>query len=575
MSEQYPAEMSPKENTGYAVFEWDGQRWHYVEGGNYCLASNVPPDPASLPPDGEPGTWWPWACVPYYGSLADVRSRKVSDQEKPGEATPELASGYVVRTSPRRDEYSPVSKLNLLYHVYPNAANEVWLDNVRQLRQRMGIFNGRKVVAIATGPGLVDPDRVQEAFDAPEVEYLLVPNDRDVGQVASYPQLLASVQSKDPNEASFYAHTKGAANGREDPLAIEQWRNAMYASLLDGNDQVRGSLRRFAAVGACKMLHPATAVFPSRIPWSHWHFAGTFFWFRHDRVFGDFRWPFIPHDYFGVEAWLGGFLAPDEACSLLQPRPETDRTWTAYDRQIWSKAIANHQAAPAAGASIKVAGDHRISVVIPCKGRLAHLRRSLPYWLRQDSPPHEIIVVAYGCPDRCEDWVQQTYPQIRVVRAVSDVDFFNLSRARNIGAVEATGDYVAFADADFIAPPDYLARVKSQLLAGHNLVCIAHYDSGELGLNGTCTVSAELFSRVRGYDETVPTYGFEDADFYRRCQSAKCSRGYLHNCQCMSHSDEERMRHFPEKEKTEAIRKSAAWASARPVLVNPQGYGRP
>ncbi len=147
--------------------------------------------------------------------------------------------------------------------------------------------------------------------------------------------------------------------------------------------------------------------------------------------------------------------------------------------------------------------------------------------------------------------------------------------ARNVGGLAATGDYLAFADADFIAPCDYLTRVAGKLQAGHDLVCIAHYDNGELGLNGTCTVSAELYRRVRGYDESNPTYGYEDPDFYRRCQAAGCSQGHLHNCQCMRHSDEERMRFYPHRDKAEAIRVTAAWAADTSRAVNPHGYGQP
>jgi hypothetical protein len=236
-------------------------------------------------------------------------------------------------------EYPPISKFNLIYHVYPNSSNDAWLRNVRQLRRRMGIFNGRKIVAIATGPGLEDPDHVKDAIAWPGVEYVPVANDPEIGHTASFPGLLAAVRSKDSAEATFYAHTKGAANGRYDAKAIEYWRNAMYAGLLDDPQQVANSLRRFTAVGSFKKVHPQGGTFPSNFTWGRWHFSGTFFWFRNDRVFSDPRWTFIPYDYYGVEAWLGGFLAPQEACSLLQPRPETDLSWWGYDRNVWTNPI--------------------------------------------------------------------------------------------------------------------------------------------------------------------------------------------------------------------------------------------
>ena len=339
MSAQPSTGDSPaRDDTGTCDMMWDGAGWNCV--GNHCVPPNICPPGNILQPGEYPGEIRTFACV-YPESLSREKKAALLGalrsgvQDAPAKTTATPGAGM----SGSAPEYPAVSKLNLMYHVYPNAASDAWLRNVRQLRRRLGIFNGRKVVAVATGPGLVHPDEVQSALEWPGVEYLPVPNDPEIGHTASFAGLLAAVRSKDASEATFYAHTKGAANGRLDAKAIEYWRNAMYASLLDDPDQVRNSLRRFAAVGACKKVHPQGAIFPSNLTWSRWHFSGTFFWFRHDRVFSDPHWTFIPHDYYGVETWLGGFLAAEEACSLLQPRPETEVSWFGYDRDNWTSPI--------------------------------------------------------------------------------------------------------------------------------------------------------------------------------------------------------------------------------------------
>ncbi len=531
---------------GYCVMQWDGEQWCPLPAGNYCNAPHIPPDPMDLPPNGEPGTWETFACVPASGGNSYFATRNAASA--PPMAAAAAASPAAAPASAR----PPVDRLNLIYHVYPARANDIWLRNVQQLRRRLPLFNGRMIVAIATGPQLVHPDEVQATFNWPGVEYLLVPNDAEVGEVASFPRLLAAIRSKDPQEATFYAHTKGASNTRDDAWAIACWRNAMYAGLLDDPQRVREALTRFAAVGACKTLHPHMLAFPSRIPWGHWHFAGTFFWFRHDRIFRDFRWPFVPHDRWGVEAWLGGFLSADETVSLIQPWGETDYTRNGYEPGVWEAYLGTSRPGNAD------ATEPRISIIIPCKGRLNHLRQTLPYWLQQQFRPHEILVVDYGCPDGCGDWVQLHYPEVRVVRA-DPVSGFNVCRCRNLGAAHASGDYLAFADADFIAPPDYLQRMAEQIRAGKDLICIAHYDSGQMGLDGTCTVATRLYRQVHGYDESHPTYGFDDTDFYRRCEAAGATRGYLHNCQCLPHDDRERMRFYPEQDKATALERSGQW----------------
>ena len=62
-----------------------------------------------------------------------------------------------------------------------------------------------------------------------------------------------------------------------------------------------------------------------------------------------------------------------------------------------------------------------LSIVTTCKGRLHHLRRSLPRFLAQ--PNTEVIVVDYDCPDGTSDVVAREFPAARVV-AVKDRPHF-------------------------------------------------------------------------------------------------------------------------------------------------------
>src|SRR5690606_265454 len=115
--------------------------------------------------------------------------------------------------------------------VTPIAGNDVWRRNVQQLLPRMDLFNGRRVIAIATGDGLASPDEVVRAFAGFEVEFLTRPNSRVLRENVTFMALLERVANPDPAEATFYAHAKGVT--RPDELGPELWRNAMYHELLD------------------------------------------------------------------------------------------------------------------------------------------------------------------------------------------------------------------------------------------------------------------------------------------------------------------------------------------------------
>ena len=49
-----------------------------------------------------------------------------------------------------------------------------------------------------------------------------------------------------------------------------------------------------------------------------------------------------------------------------------------------------------------------MSAIVTCKGRLEHLKQTLP--LLMAMPDSEVIVVDYDCPDRSGDWVRAEHP---------------------------------------------------------------------------------------------------------------------------------------------------------------------
>ena len=65
----------------------------------------------------------------------------------------------------------------------------------------------------------------------------------------------------------------------------------------------------------------------------------------------------------------------------------------------------------------------KFSIVTTCKGRLAHLKQSLPAMLAQDGA--EVVVVDYCCPERAGDWVESAFPSVQVVRADGEEGFSN------------------------------------------------------------------------------------------------------------------------------------------------------
>ena len=150
----------------------------------------------------------------------------------------------------------------------------------------------------------------------------------------------------------------------------------------------------------------------------------------------------------------------------------------------------------------------QLSYITTCKGRLSHLQQTLPRVAQQ--PNVECIVVDYGCPEQCGDWVAANYPGVKVVR-VGPTQTFNASRARNAGAAVATAPWLGFFDADILLEPDFSVRVMPELKPGN--FYRAHPVTYQTW--GSIICQRDDFSRVGGYDECYSGWGGEDDDLVR------------------------------------------------------------
>ncbi len=100
------------------------------------------------------------------------------------------------------------------------------------------------------------------------------------------------------------------------------------------------------------------------------------------------------------------------------------------------------------------------------------MKEALPTWLEQiGKTTYEIIVVDYADPDNSYDYVASlNNPKVKAVKATDCGDYFNLSRARNIGALEARGDILFFLDADALLEPKFLHYHVSKVLVDGSYV---------------------------------------------------------------------------------------------------------
>lgn len=215
---------------------------------------------------------------------------------------------------------------NLAYFVFPIADGGIWQWNADQILKRAELFNGKRVIAIATGqvhqqprmrpPKLDSVEKVQahfgSGFEFITVEHVLSRQREGVkplGEVVAWHQLWESVLPGGPNDVTFYAHAKGV--GKTGQPTIRAWSEMMYATCLDDWETVQGQLRQFPITGTFKKLGYCFTGLRSS-----WHYTGTFYWVR-NADFAARAWREIPQEWGGTEAIPGMIYSPEEAGCLL------------------------------------------------------------------------------------------------------------------------------------------------------------------------------------------------------------------------------------------------------------------
>ncbi len=180
-----------------------------------------------------------------------------------------------------------------------------------------------------------------------------------------------------------------------------------------------------------------------------------------------------------------------------------------------------------------------LSFVVTCKGRLNHLRQTLPRMASQ--PDAECIVVDYDCPDGTAAWVRENYPAVKVVK-VEQAPRFHVARARNLGARAATREWLAFIDADVLIEPGFASDVAGALRYGN------YFRPLPLTREtwGSFVCHRGDFFALDGYDETLEDYGGEDSDLYLRLnQFGRCCSFFDGKLlRSLPHDDQLRSAHF-------------------------------
>lgn len=203
---------------------------------------------------------------------------------------------------------------NLIIHCYPRLSGK-WRRTLAHLTagDRWSQFNGRKIVAVAHDECTEHPNDVVLAWwDAcdgdPGVEWIIQPNVQGLQEVATFLPLMEEIKSTRDDEFTTRIHTKGCT--QPDGHGSHGWLDLMAFANLDYPRLLECCFWQGANIAGAFRSHGLWA-FPG---YHNWHYAGTWFTFRHSRIFGELDWRNIHPNFMGVEAWPGIVPLAESAC---------------------------------------------------------------------------------------------------------------------------------------------------------------------------------------------------------------------------------------------------------------------
>ncbi len=236
--------------------------------------------------------------------------------------------------------FSRLPLRNLLYHVWP-VSGSIWPWNVEQLKQRIDVFNGRRIVGVVVDGRSDPPEAVMSQLEGHGCEFVVRRNDSR-GEVVTFPQMLCMVSSLNPDEITLYGHAKGVKYGAAVTDTVRRWAELQYRTSLDDWPTIWKHLQRYALTGPLRML----GRFRAHHNLTDWHYSGTFFWLRHAHVFS--RPVFdVPQFYGGVEVWPALYFSREETGCLfldeLRQLPYHTQFWSTLGNQAFGRWQASRE----------------------------------------------------------------------------------------------------------------------------------------------------------------------------------------------------------------------------------------
>jgi len=198
-------------------------------------------------------------------------------------------------------------------------------------------------------------------------------------------------------------------------------------------------------------------------------------------------------------------------------------------------------------------GEYKISFCTVCMNRLHHLRQTLPANMLNNKNYRnlEFILLDYNSDDGLDDFIKETFnDDIKSGKLIYyktlTPKYFNRSHSRNMAYKLSTGDIVCNIDADNYTGGKFAAYVNNEFKKNTNIFLTPidnRMPTKKNDVFGRTCVKKNDFYKIRGYDERMVNYGFEDYDFANRLELSGLTRNPIDQSylKAITHDEKERL----------------------------------
>jgi GT2 family glycosyltransferase len=131
---------------------------------------------------------------------------------------------------------------------------------------------------------------------------------------------------------------------------------------------------------------------------------------------------------------------------------------------------------------------------------------------------------------------------------------------------------MVFCDADVYPKDDlWLRTICNQVCEPNVVMTRPHWKRGGCGI---CAVKTEVFHSIRGFDEAMIGWGYEDIDFRGRMEQVGQVVSYdARMIGVLKHGTDNRVQFYPDKNAQASNNRNKRLSVSRKGLVNPKGFG--